>query len=153
PMMCSTMLRHQAGHGRLYLLIEKMLTVLTTRYRNGLARALRHRLLIVVVGVAVAICSGVLFKMVKSELAPLEDRGVIYGMLNGPEGATIDYMMQSVNRVERMYDGVPEKEATQAFIGFPTVTDGVVILRLKPWDQRDRAQQSIASELQPEFAA
>ncbi|NYT84030.1 efflux RND transporter permease subunit [Pollutimonas harenae] len=153
PMMCSTVLRHQAGHGRLYLLIERFLVWLTNSYRNGLARALRHRLLVVLLGLAVAAASGVLFKVVKSELAPLEDRGVIYGMLNGPEGATIDYMMQSVERVEQLYTTVPEMEASQSFIGFPTVTDGIVIMRLKPWDQRDRAQQSIASELQPHFAA
>ncbi|AEC22118.1 AcrB/AcrD/AcrF family protein [Pusillimonas sp. T7-7] len=153
PMMCSTVLRHQAGHGRLYLLVERFLVALTNRYRNGLARALRHRLLVVLLGLAVAVCSGVLFKVVKSELAPLEDRGVIYGMLNGPEGATIDYMLQSVERVERLYEAVPEMDASQSFIGFPTVTDGIVIMRLKPWDQRERAQQSIASELQPHLAA
>ncbi|MDS1140437.1 efflux RND transporter permease subunit [Pusillimonas sp. SM2304] len=153
PMMCSTMLRHQANHGRLYLLIEKLLVGLTTRYRSGLAMALRHRLIVVLLGLAVAMCSGVLFKTVKSELAPIEDRGVIYGMLNGPEGATIDYMLQSVQRAERLYQTVPEMEANQAFIGFPTVTDGIAILRLKPWDQRERSQQSIASELQPELAA
>src|SRR3546814_10633849 len=44
-------------------------------------------------------------------------------------------------------------DASQSFIGFPTVTDGIVIMRLKPWDQRERAQQSIASELQPHLAA
>src|SRR5690606_6771646 len=153
PMMCSTLLQHQAGHGRLYLFIERMLVSLTTSYRNGLARALRHRLLVVLLGLVVAASSGVLFKIVKSELAPLEDRGVIYGMLNGPEGATIDYMLQSVERVERLYESVPEMEASQSFIGFPTVTDGIVIMRLKPWEQRDRAQQSIASELQPHLAA
>lgn len=152
PMMCSTMLRHQAGHGRAYLLIEKFLVALTNRYRAGLARALRHRLMVVLLGVGVALCSGLLFKTVPSELAPTEDRGVIYGMLNGPEGATIDYMLQSVQRAERLYQTVPEMEANQAFIGFPTVTDGIAILRLKPWDQRERSQQSIASELQPAFA-
>ena len=153
PMMCSTMLRHQAGHGRLYLFIERLLVSLTTRYQNGLARALRHRMLIVLLGLLVAASSGVLFKVVKSELAPLEDRGVIYGMLSGPEGATIDYMMQSVERVESLYQTVPEMEANQSFVGFPTVTDATIVLRLKPWDQRERKQQDIASELQPYFSA
>src|SRR3546814_2843021 len=35
PMMCSTVLRHQAGHGRVYLFIEGLLNSLTDRYRNG----------------------------------------------------------------------------------------------------------------------
>src|SRR3546814_3731933 len=50
PMMCSTVLRHQAGHGRVYLFIEGLLNSLTDRYRNGLARALRHRAIVLLLG-------------------------------------------------------------------------------------------------------
>ncbi|MYN14142.1 MMPL family transporter [Pusillimonas sp. TS35] len=153
PMMCSLMLRHQAGHGKLYTMIEHMLGWLNERYRNGLARALRHRLLVLLVGLVVALGSVVLFNVVKRELSPVEDRGVIYGMLSGPEGATIDYMLQSIEKVERIYSDIPEAAAYQSIIGFPTVTDGLAILRLKPWSERNRKQQEIAESLRPRFNA
>src|SRR5690606_9395091 len=108
PMMCSVLLRHQKGHGRVYTFIERLLVALTNRYRNGLKRALRHRMLVLLLGLVVALGSGVLFKVVKSELAPLEDRGVIYGMLTAPEGSTIDYMLHSMEKVERIYSTIPE---------------------------------------------
>src|SRR5690606_28015153 len=57
PMMCSTLLRHQAGHGRIYVFIEGLLVSLTDRYRNGLARALRHRAIVLLLGLAVALGS------------------------------------------------------------------------------------------------
>lgn len=153
PMMCSTMLRHQTNHGRLYNAIETFLVGLTRYYRHGLLFALRHRLLVVVLGLLVALASGVLFKTVKSELAPIEDRGVIFGIISGPEGSTLDYTLRSVEQVEKLYDDLPETEGYQSIIGFPTVTDSFVILRLKPWEERERSQQSIAAGLQPKFAA
>ncbi|TEA79025.1 efflux RND transporter permease subunit [Allopusillimonas ginsengisoli] len=151
PMMCSVLLRHQKGHGRVYTFIERLLVALTNRYRNGLKRALRHRMLVLLLGLVVALGSGMLFKVVKSELAPLEDRGVIYGMLTAPEGSTIDYMLHSMEKVERIYSTIPEAAANQSIIGFPTITDGIAILRLKHWDQRDKKQQTITQELKPQF--
>ncbi|PLC50520.1 multidrug transporter AcrB [Pollutimonas subterranea] len=153
PMMCATMLRHEVGHGRVYTFIENLLVGLTQRYRNGLARALRHRIIVLLVGLAVAAGSVVLFKTVKSELAPIEDRGVIYGMVSAPEGSTMDYTKQSVMKIESFYADIPEASGNQTIIGYPTVIDGIAILRLKPWDERSRSQQSIAAALQPSFAA
>jgi multidrug efflux pump len=153
PMMCSTLLRHQSSHGRLYSLIEGWLVAMTNGYRAVLSRALRLRALVLLLGLVVALGSVVLFKVVKSELAPIEDRGVVFGVLSAPEGATIDYTLNSIRKIEAMYQAIPEATGNQSIIGFPTVTDAFAILRLKPWDQRERSQQSIAAELQPKFSA
>ncbi|NLY26232.1 MAG: efflux RND transporter permease subunit [Alcaligenaceae bacterium] len=153
PMMCSTLLRHQSSHGRLYTLIENWLVALTNAYRTSLVFALKVRWLVVILGLGVAAGSVGLFSIVKSELAPIEDRGVVFGVLSAPEGATIDYTVQSISKIEQLYSGIPEATGNQSIIGFPTVTDAFAILRLKPWDERERSQQSIARELQPRFAA
>src|SRR5699024_3467032 len=152
PMLCAGLLRRDQGHGRFYMAIEKGLNWLTARYRNGLARALRWRWLVVVIGVVIAGGSAVLFNILQSELAPVEDRGVVFGVINGPEGSTIDYTLETVKKVEELYEAVEEKEGYQSIIGFPTVTDAFAILRLKPWDERSRSQQEIAAALQPEFS-
>ncbi|HWK61940.1 MAG TPA: efflux RND transporter permease subunit [Eoetvoesiella sp.] len=153
PMMCSTMLRHQSGHGRLYTYIENMLESMTRAYQKALLWALGRRALVLGVGLAVALGSVVLFKIVKSELAPLEDRGVVFGVVSAPDGATLDYTVRSVKTIEGYYAQIPEAMGNQSIVGFPTVTEGFAILRLKPWDQRDRSQQSIARELQSKFSA
>jgi len=152
PMLCAALLRRDQGHGRLYMLIERGLNWLTARYRNGLGRALRWRWLVVVMGIGIASGSALLFNILQSELAPVEDRGVVFGVINGPEGSTIDYTLETVKKVEQLYEGVEEMEGYQSIIGFPTVTDSFAILRLKPWDERNRSQQEIAAALQPEFA-
>lgn len=153
PMMCAVLLRPQHSHGRLYLLIEGWLNDLTQVYRRSLIRALRHRSLVLLLGLGVAIGSGFFFSIIKSELAPIEDRGVIFGIVSAPEGSTLEYTFQSVQKIEDIYASQPETEGYQAVIGFPTVSDSFAILRLKPWDERERSQQEIARSLQPQFSA
>ena len=153
PMMCSVLLRHQSSHSRWYNLIEGWLVALGNGYSRLLRGALRHRALVVTVGLLVALASGVLFKIVKSELAPIEDRGVVFGIVNAPEGATLNYTLESMMGIEKFYDAIPEASGVQMTVGFPTVTDGTAILRLKPWEQRTRRQQEITQMLQPQFAS
>ena len=153
PMMCSLMLRHQSSHGRVYNFIEACLNGLTRGYQRALGFALAHRAWVVVLGLAVGACSIPLFKTIKSELAPVEDRGVIYGRVVAPQGATVGYTTSYLERMEEIYKDIPEMAAYQAVAGFPVVTDGNAVLRLKPWEERTRSQQEIARSLQPRFAA
>ena len=134
PMMCSVLLRHQSSHSRWYNLIEGWLDALGKGYRKALGVPLRHRWAVVAVGVAVATASGVLFKVVKSELAPIEDRGVVFGIVSAPEGATLNYTLESMLGIEQFYADIGEASGSQVTVGFPTVTDGTAILRLKPWE-------------------
>lgn len=153
PMMCSVLLRHQSSHSRWYNLIEGWLDAMSNGYRRTLALALRHRWLVVAIGIAVAAASGVLFKVVKSELAPVEDRGVVFGIVSSPEGATLNYTLDSMLGIEQFYAAIPEASGSRVTVGFPTVTDGTAILRLKPWEERGRRQQAITQELQPLFSS
>ena len=151
PMMCSRMLKHEKKHNKLYLLIENGLEGLNNIYRKALTVALRFRFLVVVLGLAVAASSGLLFTQIKTELAPIEDRGVIFGILSGPEGATLSYMLESAEEIDKIYEGIDEAQARQLTVGFPTVADGFAILRLKPWEDRTVKQQQIANELLSKF--
>ncbi len=153
PMMCSVLLRHQTSHSRWYNLIEGWLEALARGYRRALGWSLAHRGVVIGIGVAVALASGVLFKVVKSELTPIEDRGVIFGIVSAPEGATLGYTLDSMLAIEKFYDAIPEASVSQTTVGFPTVTDGTAILRLKSWEERGRRQQDIARELQPKFSS
>lgn len=152
PMMCSLLLRHETGHGRVYNLIERFLERLTGGYRRLLSAGLKHRGVVVLVGLLAGGAMVPLFQLVPSELAPTEDRGVIYSRVFSPEGATVSYTASYLERADQFYEDITELEAYQTIAGFPTVTDGTSILRLKHWDERERSQQEIAEQLRPRFA-
>lgn len=103
---------------------------------------------VVAIGLVVAAGSVVLFNVVKSELAPVEDRGVVFGVVSAPEGATLNYTLQNMQDIEKFYANIAETSGNQVTVGFPTVSDGTAILRLKPWNERKRSQEEIARELQ-----
>jgi multidrug efflux pump len=147
PMMCSKLLAHQARHGRLYNLIDRFLLGLTHGYARSLEWVLAHRWVVLVIWAGVVALGGLMFSLMRSELAPLEDRAVIFGRLQAPPGATVEYTSDNLRAVESYYETIEEAAAYNAIAGFPTVDFGNAILRLKPWEERKRKQQDITREL------
>ena len=153
PMMCSKLLRHEARHGALYRFIEGGLNGFTRGYARALDWTLAHRWLVVGGWVIVAALGAWFFSMLRAELAPLEDRGVIFARTQSPQGSTVEYTAENLRPFEDFFSQIPEAVAYNAIAGFPTVENGVAILRLKPWEERRRKQMDIARELQPKIAA
>jgi multidrug efflux pump len=151
PMMCSKLLRHENKHGRVFTTIEGWLNGFTAAYARLLGWVLKHRWVVVLVWFAVAGLGALFFSLLRAELAPLEDRGVIFGRLQAPAGSTVDYTSEQLRAVESYYQTIPETAAYNAVAGFPTVDYGNAILRLKPWEERRRKQQDIARELNGKF--
>ena len=153
PMMCSQLLKHETKHSWLYNKIEAGFEAFTGGYRRLLTAALAVRWLILV-GWFVTIAFGLfLFTQLKSELSPIEDRGIIFGVVTAPQGSTPQYTSNQMMPIEEFYSQVPEARAYTTISGNPTVVDGTAILRLKPWEQRERKQQQITEELRPKLAA
>jgi multidrug efflux pump len=153
PMMCSKLLRHEEKHGKFYNVTERWIQNMVAGYKVILDRALHHRIYVLAAAIFVAGLSVVLGMVLRSELSPTEDRGVIFGFVSGPEGATVRYTSDNVKKLEEIYRALPETYRYNGFAGFPTVADGVSIARLKPWSERTRTQQEIVNSLMPQFAA
>ncbi|HRE14035.1 MAG TPA: efflux RND transporter permease subunit [Usitatibacteraceae bacterium] len=152
PMMCSQLLRHETKHGAVYNAVEGFFQALTAHYRKALHFALLHRAWVVAAALVVAVASVFLFKSLRSELAPVEDRGVVFSFVVAQEGSTVRHTAENLARIEAFYKEVPEMQRFNASAGFPTVSDGLAIMRLKPWEERSRKQQAITQELAPKFS-
>lgn len=153
PMMCSQMLRHQGNHGRLYNLVEGAFQAMTRGYRRWVDFVLAHRIPVVgmyAVVLAVMIALGL---TLKSELAPTEDRGVLFGPITAPVGSTVGYTASYLERLEQIYKSVPETSRFFTTAGNPTPDNGFSVLVLKPWSERERTQQQVAEELRPKMGA
>jgi len=153
PMMCSLLLRHDTKHSWLYNKIEAGFEAFTAGYRRTLVAALRVRWVIVLAWIATLVAGVHLFTSLKSELSPIEDRGIIFGQLTAPQGSTPAYTAEQLRPIEAFYSEITDAFGYTTMSGFPTVVDGTAILRLKPWEERTRTQQQIAEELRPKFAA
>ncbi len=153
PMMCSLFLHHEAKHSWIYNKIESGFVAFTDAYRALLTWLLQHRWIVGAGWIATLAVGGLLFVTLKAELSPVEDRGVVFGLVTAPQGSTPQYTSDQLRPIEEFYAQVPEAYAFTAISGFPTVVDGNAVLRLKPWEERKRKQQDIADELRPKFAS
>ena len=159
PMMCSKLLKHVDKPGWFDRTMEKVLVGITNGYGSVLRWTLTtaqmgrlkfsRRWLVVAVMLAAAGGTWTLFKSAKSELAPLEDRGVILTVINGPDGATMDYTTRYAQAIERMGSRFPEFDRLFTVVGNPTVAQGNVFYRALPWEERKRSTLEIAREITP----
>ncbi|MBN9463688.1 MAG: efflux RND transporter permease subunit [Burkholderiales bacterium] len=153
PMMCSRLLRHDPEPGRLVRAIDRAMGALTRGYVAALRATLRVRWLVVLVGLAVAGASVLLFTGMKRELSPIEDRATVVTLFNGPDGASIDYTYRYAQEIERLGLGVPEADRIFVVTGSPTVTQGIAFIRLIDWSERERRVPQIIAQLQPALLA
>ena len=153
PMMCSILLRphtHQRGFNNW---VNERLAALTRRYRNLLGRAIGHGWWLAAAMLATFVASGLLFKLVPSELAPVEDRGSFNVSITGPEGASYDYMVTQMAEVEkRLLPLIGEGKSLFRVItrvpgGFGgsggVMNSGRAIVFLRPWDERSQSTQQV----------
>jgi multidrug efflux pump len=151
PMMCSVLLKHEEKHSKTYVRVEQFLNWMTAGYRRVLTAALARRWVVMLAFALVAVSSVFLLKALKSELAPVEDRGVILGVFLGPEGATLDYTDKYARQLEGIYGKTPDVERYFVVAGNPTVSQGISFVGLSDWKQRKRSAGEVVKELFPKF--
>jgi multidrug efflux pump len=152
PMMCSLMLKRQSEHGAIYRSVENMLNGLTDGYSRLLKSTLKARWVVVLIYLGAIVALVLLGSSMKKELSPIEDRGIIFASMAGPDGASLGYTEKYARQVEEVVAGV--KEIDRAFIisGSPTVERGVAFIRTVDWSKRERTTLDIIKELQPKMA-
>ena len=79
------------------------------------------------------------------ELAPGEDQGVIFGVVDASANATLDQTSAFAAAANEVFTGVPETQFTFQ-ITFPTSGFGGMVV--KPWDERERTVHQILPEVQ-----
>ena len=152
PMMCSLLLKHNPNPNRFDRGMERFLVWLTARYSGGLRRILAQRWIVLVVMLASAAGSWTLFNGLRSELAPMEDRGIVLGTINSPDGSTLDYTARYGREVERIAAGFPELERVFVSAGNPTVSQALSFMATTDWAERSRTTPQLARELQKQFS-
>jgi multidrug efflux pump len=151
PMMCSRLLRGHESHGRLYNFLERGIVAMNRGYRRSLGATLTARPLVVLVALVVAGSSYFLFATLKRELAPIEDRGVLFTAGDAPEGSTVDFTSRYAEEFEALLGQVPEVAHYFVIVGSRAVTELISFSQLTPWEERSRTQMQIVRDVQPQL--
>jgi len=139
PMVSSKILRVPESHGKLFLVFERGFNRISDTYRELLRRAVHHRLAVVAGAVLVVASAGFAYQALEREFIPTEDRGFFVVFSQGPEGASLDYMIEHQRRAEAIVLGTEGVDHLFSLVGgFVRVNQGIMFIRLD--EQGDRAQ-------------
>ncbi|WP_335922659.1 efflux RND transporter permease subunit [Shewanella algae] len=151
PMMCSKLLKPASQDTWLMRQVDKGMNALAGFYSRSLTGAMKHPLLVSLLVVAALGASAYMVKLIPQEFAPEEDRGSMFLMVNGPEGASYEYIEAYMNEVEqRLMPLVDSGEIKRLLIRAPrgwggsaNFSNGMAIIVLNDWGQRRPAKEII----------
>ncbi len=147
PMISSRLLKHNAMEGRFYKSTEPFFSGMQNIYRRAISAFLRKRYWALIIIVVVAGLIGWLWSTLRSEMAPLEDRGYFSINATATEGTTFDYMQAYAETVVPVIrENIPEQENIMMMVNGNSAN---IRVRLTDIDDRKRSQQEIATSISP----
>ncbi|MEZ9537983.1 efflux RND transporter permease subunit [Pseudomonadota bacterium] len=151
PMMCSKLLKPAGESTWLVRKVDDVMDKLSAIYQSHLVSAIKKPYLIGVIVVVAFALSGYLLKQVPQEFAPREDRGSMFLVVNGPEGASFEYIEKYMDEIEgRLMPLVESGDVKRLLIRAPrgfgrsaNFSNGMAIIVLEDWAERRPASEII----------
>ncbi|MER8844081.1 MULTISPECIES: efflux RND transporter permease subunit [Mesorhizobium] len=146
-MLTSAPLHREAGQG----IGARIGGVLNAGYKRALHACLDAPWIVVLVAVLFAGVAFALFGTIRQELTPTEDRAAVLLRINAPQGVSLDYTTQQMQKIERLIQ--PMRDSGEIRSTFENAgqngsyNSGFMVMTLAPWDERSRGQQEIMAEI------
>lgn len=149
PALATTVLRgHRPGETASPSRLDRLFAALARGYERSLRPAIHRPSWAILLTLALLGLSWYLYGLLPKELAPQEDRGQVFIQADGPEGASLPYMLRVMRSAESLVLPYVERgEAERAiartprFGGGDEVNSGNVLLALAPWGERPSSHQ------------
>ncbi|MFW3613990.1 efflux RND transporter permease subunit [Billgrantia antri] len=147
PMMASKILKPGMDDSLAARGVQWLLELSQRIYRSLLEAVLKARLAVLAVFVALVVATLWVAERLPNEYTPREDRGNFFILVNGPEGATFDYMMDYMDEIELRLQplvdsGELERVVVRAPRGFGNIENfngGFAIVNMAAWGERRSA--------------
>ena len=144
PMMGAKLLRAGQGERGFAGWINRRFAGLRGAYTRTLAGTLRYRPVVLVFWVIVVLLMVPFYMFSQQELAPAEDQGVVFSILQTSANSTIDQTKLFAEQVAEVYRSLPETAGIFQ-LTFPTGGFGGFVT--KPWSERTKTTQQLLTEV------
>jgi multidrug efflux pump len=143
PMMGSRLLREGASERGFAGWINRRFDNVRNWYTRTLSGTLRYRPVVLTLWAIVLLLIVPFYMFSQRELAPAEDQGVVFGVIQSSANATIDQTNLFTQEVYDVYRGFPESES---IFQITTPQGGFGGMVTKPWSQRKKTAQQLLVE-------
>jgi multidrug efflux pump len=154
PTMCARLLRHHRPHqqGPVYHAFERVFASMLRFYDCSLRKVLRHRaitLLVTVATLAATICG---YAIMPKGFFPTEDTGLILGVAEAAPDISFAAMADRIQQLGHIVMADPDVDNVYYWIGpNPNVSQGRMMINLKPRDDRAASASQIVARLKPKL--
>jgi len=148
PMMSARILK-SGSHSRFQSFVDRTFTRLENRYERLVSGSLKYRPVTLMIVIALVSLTGFLFFKTSSELAPEEDVGALFSIVNAPRYATSEYTNLYTTQMRDLTNDLPELRVDFSIVGFGGSTNSAIALwAFKDWADRNRSQKEIQQDIQ-----
>ena len=159
PMLCARILKDEHGqkHNWFYKLSEDTFNAVQAKYDSTLRWSLAHRPVIMGVFAGSLVLSVVLMAIMQQDFLPSDDTGRLQANLQAANGTSYDQMARYTQQVARIVGDDPNVEKVLAQMEGSNGSAGtnnarLMMITLKPLDQRKLGADAIVRELRPKVS-
>jgi multidrug efflux pump len=149
PMMGSKLLREGDTERGFAGWVNRRFDVVRKVYTRLLGGTLRYRPVVLTVWVIVALLMIPFYIFSQRELAPDEDEGVVFSVVQAPPNATLDQTNLFAQQMYDVYHSFPESDS---IFQITTPTGGFGGMVTKPWSERKKSSQQLLIEASGELS-
>ncbi len=143
PMMGSKLLRAGATERGFAGVINRHFERVRQFYTRNLGGTLRYRPVVLTLWAIVVLLMIPFYMFSQRELAPAEDQGVVFGVIQASPNSTIDQTKLYTKQVYDVYHAFPE---SQSIFQITSPTGGFGGMVTKPWSERKKTAQQLLLE-------
>jgi multidrug efflux pump len=143
PMMGSKLLRQGDTERGFAGLVTRTFDRVRNTYSRALTSTLRYRPIVFVVWVIVTLLIVPFYMFSQRELAPAEDQGVVFGVVQAAPNSTIDQSRLFTQEIYDIYHSFPE---SKSIFQITSPNGGFGGMVTKPWSERKKTAQQLLVE-------
>ncbi|HEV8337144.1 MAG TPA: efflux RND transporter permease subunit [Candidatus Polarisedimenticolia bacterium] len=143
PMMSSRLLRAGDSERGFARWVNRRLDGLRRLYTRLLAGTLAYRPVVLLVWAVVVLLIVPFYLFSQKELAPSEDQGVVFGIVQAAPNSTLDQTKLFASRINEVYKSFPETENT---FQITTPSGGFGGMVTRPWSERKKTTEQLRLE-------
>jgi len=143
PMMGSKLLRTGDAERDFAGWINRRFDQLRNRYMGSLASTLKYRPVVLTVWAVVVLLAVPFYMFSMKELAPAEDQGVVFGIIQAAPNSTLDQTNLFTQQVHDVYRAFPE---AASIFQITSPAGGFGGMVTKPWSERNKSTQQLLME-------
>ena len=161
PVLCAMLFKPHTDHVRwrgplaiLLHLFDRGVEKVTGGYAAVLRRIVTRRALTMFVIMGFGVGIYVVNTQLPSGFIPLEDQGMIYGIIQTPPGSTLEYTNAKSHELQAIAKGIEGVTSVSSLAGYEVLTEGrgsnagTCLINLKNWSDRKLTSRQIIEKLE-----